>query len=214
MKKRMFITIAAMLFGVSAFAQQPEEVKVPKHEMPTVEQIAKHKADQLKQQLLLGQEQYEQVYKLCLVQAEKDMARMKEQKAEKEQMAAKMKGILNDAQYERFIKLQKAPHPQRPQRPGFPKHPGPRYETCDEPMACPQGVACDKAECDKCNAEKQCCDKKAECGEKMGDAPKMKAKESAEAPKFKKGERMRLPAADRRHNKNAYNYIDEGAAEN
>lgn len=210
MKKSMFIAVAAMLFSVSASAQKVEEVKVVNPEMPTVEQIAKHKADRLKQQLLLGQDQYEKVYKLCLAQAEKDMARMKELKAEKEQMAAEMKGILNDAQYERFEQMQKAPRPQFPQRPGR------RYETtcdkvkgkkCDAPKQC-----CDKEQ--KCDAPKQCCDKAEMCDEKKCDAPAMKAKESAEAPKIKKGGRLRLPAADRRHNRNAYIYTDEGATEN
>lgn len=197
MKKSMFIAVAAMLFSVSASAQKVEEVKVVNPEMPTVEQIAKHKADRLKQQLLLGQDQYEKVYKLCLAQAEKDMARMKEQKAEKEQMAAEMKGILNDAQYERFEQMQKVPRPQFPQRPGR------RYET-----------TCDKVKGEKCDAPKQCCDKAEKCDEKKCDAPAMKAKEAADAPKIKKGGRMRLPAADRRHNRNAYIYTDEGTAEN
>ncbi len=211
----MFIAIAAMLFSVSAFAQQTTETQQAKPEMPTVEQIAKRKADRLKKQLLLGQDQYAEVYKLCLAQAEKDVERMKAWKAEKDAMAAQMKGILNDAQYERFEQLQNMPHPQFHQRPGR------RYEPCNNPAAYQKGGRyhkgeCDKAECgkaecdkcDKCDNEKKRCDKAEACAESKCDAA-VEAKAASNKVEIGKGIRLRHPAADRRKNKNAYIYDDK-----
>lgn len=81
----------------------------------------------MREQYLLGEDQYDKVYKLCLKQAKQNEARHKEIIAEREQMSKDMKGILNDAQWERYEKNQKRPamhrqnfhHNQR----GFMMHP-------------------------------------------------------------------------------------------
>lgn len=109
MKKSFYLMAVALVISVVSFAQPAQQDKLParqQREMPTVEQMARMKADRMKKQLLLGNDQYDKVYKLCLEQAEAELARMKQIKAEQEQMAAKMKGILNEAQYERFEQMQ------------------------------------------------------------------------------------------------------------
>lgn len=204
MKKSLFLTIAALLFGIAAYAQQPVESADKAPEMPTAEQIAQRRADRLKKQLLLGQDQYKKVYKLCLEQAEKDVERMKQLKAEKESMQNAMKGILNDAQYERFEQMQDAPRQGRFQHQRGMHHP---QKPCGEKVGkCPEGKPC-------CNMEgKPCCDKggKQAPQPKAGDGDSTRAGESKY--KLEKGQRMRM-VGDPRRNQNAYNYI-EGAAEN
>lgn len=127
MKKTIIFSLVALLFTTTLFAQQTQEQNTPEKRVPTVEEIAKRKADHMREQYLLGKDQYDKVYKLCLKQAKKDEARHKEIMSEREQMAKDMKGILNDAQWERYEKNQKRPamlrqnfrHNQR----GFMMHP-------------------------------------------------------------------------------------------
>ena len=124
MKKTIIISLVSLFLSTSIFAQQAEEQKLPEKQAPTVEQIAKRNADRMREQYLLGKDQYDKVYKLCLKQAKKDEARHKEIKSEREQMAKDMKGILNDAQWERYEKNQKRPamlrhQKQGPQQRGF-----------------------------------------------------------------------------------------------
>lgn len=109
MKKSLFISVFALLVSVSVFAQEPEK-KAPEFKVPSVEEVAKRRADMMRQQYLLGKDQYDKVYKLCLKQAKKDAARMEEMKKEREQMNKEMQGILNDAQWEKYEKMQKFPH--------------------------------------------------------------------------------------------------------
>lgn len=108
MKKRVYMMVAALTMCVASFAQTPQTQDAPaqQKQMPTVEEMARMRADRMKQQLLLSNDQYDKVYKLCLEQAEADQARMKQIKAEREAMAAKMKGLLNETQYERFEQMQ------------------------------------------------------------------------------------------------------------
>ena len=124
MKKTIIFSLVSLFLSTSIFAQQAEEQKLPEKQAPTVEQIAKRNADRMREQYLLGKDQYDKVYKLCLKQAKKDEARHKEIKSEREQMAKDMKGILNDAQWERYEKNQKRPamlrhQKQGPQQRGF-----------------------------------------------------------------------------------------------
>lgn len=113
MKKTIIFSLVTLLFTTTLFAQQTQEQNTPEKRVPTVEEIAKRKADHMREQYLLGKDQYDKVYKLCLKQAKKDEARHKEIKSEREQMAKDMKGILNDAQWERYEKNQKRPAMQR-----------------------------------------------------------------------------------------------------
>lgn len=201
MKKSIIITITALLFSVTAFAQQTPEA--PKREMPTVEQIAKRKAERLRQQLLLGDKQYDKVYKLCLAQAEKDVQRMQQMKAEKEQMAADMKGILNEAQYEKFVQMQNPPRFKKfPPRRDMPQW----GDKCDKKG----GNACDKATCGKKCKNGKKCDKQGDKGaDTRGTAGERVRPERRVAVELTEG----LPAVEDQHrNKHAYHY-SEGATD-
>ena len=135
MKKSIYLSLIALMFSVASFAQEAENNEQPKErKVPTVEEIAKHKADRLRNDLLLGNDQYDKVYKLCLAQAKKDKARQEEMKAEKEAFSKDMKKILNEAQSERYEQMQKprmrGPQHQMQRRkvdfrngPQFPNHP-------------------------------------------------------------------------------------------
>lgn len=107
MKKSIYLSLIALLFSVASFAQEANNEQANERKAPTVEEIAKRRADRLRNELLLGNDQYDKVYKLCLAQAKKDMARREEMKAEKESFAKDMEGILNEAQNERFEQMQK-----------------------------------------------------------------------------------------------------------
>ena len=107
--KKYFCMMALTLVMGAAAAQEPETQQPQQPQQPpTVEQMAKMKADRMKQQLLLGDDQYDKVYKLCLKQSEAQQKRMEQMKKEQEEMSQQMKGILNEAQYERYEQLQSA----------------------------------------------------------------------------------------------------------
>ena len=107
MKKTFYLSLIALLFSVASFAQESNSNEPEERKAPTVEEIAKRRADRLRNELLLGNDQYDKVYKLCLQKAKKDKARQEEMKAEKEAFNKDMKGILNEAQSERFEQMQK-----------------------------------------------------------------------------------------------------------
>lgn len=105
MKKYLFMMAMTLVMGAAAYAQEAPAQGEPK-DPPTVEEMAKMKADRMKRQLLLGNDQYDKVYKLCLKQAAAQQKRMEQMKKEQEEMSQQMKGILNEAQYERYEQLQ------------------------------------------------------------------------------------------------------------
>ena len=107
MKKSIYLSLIALLFSVASFAQEANNEQANERKAPTVEEIAKRRADRLRNELLLGNDQYDKVYKLCLQKAKKDKARQEEMQAEKEAFNKNMKGILNEAQSERFEQMQK-----------------------------------------------------------------------------------------------------------
>ena len=115
MKKSIYLSLIAIIFSVASFAQEANKEQTNERKAPTVEEIAKRRADRLRNELLLGNDQYDKVYKLCLAQAKKDKARQEEMKAEKEAFAKDMEGILNEAQNERFEQMQK-PRMRAPQQ--------------------------------------------------------------------------------------------------
>ena len=112
MKKSLFILFAALSVS-AASAQQVESKQPTSKQAPTAEQMAKIQADRMRHQLLLGNDQYDKVYKLCLKRAQKQIARMQEIKKEQAQMNADMKKILNEAQYERYEQQRNQPRMMR-----------------------------------------------------------------------------------------------------
>lgn len=125
MKKSIIISVFALLISVASFAQQAEQ-KPAERKAPDAKEIAQRRADMMRKQLLLGDDQYDKVYKLCLKQSKKDVARMEQMKKEREQMNKKMRGVLNDAQWEKYEKMQKRQEFRGKQirRPGKPAQPG------------------------------------------------------------------------------------------
>lgn len=186
--KTIIITIAALLFSATTFAQPTIEPKAEKS-IPTAEQIAKQRADRMRQQLLLSDKQYNKVYKLCLEQAEKDVVIMQQKRVEKEQMAAEMKKILNEAQYERFESMQKGPRNFRHARPQGGRKLVGRHGRCDRPGVCkqPNGAPC------VTRAEEK----------KDGARPEYKidVEKTQSLPRL----------IDRNRNQNAYNYEEDAA---
>jgi hypothetical protein len=120
MKKSIYLSFIALFFSVASFAQEANNEQANERKAPTVGEIAKRRADRLRNELLLGNDQYDKVYKLCLQKAKKDKARQEEMKAEREAFNKDMKGILNEAQSERFEQMQKprmrGPQPQMQRR--------------------------------------------------------------------------------------------------
>ena len=120
MRKSIYLSLIALLFSVASFAQEASNEQTNERKAPTVEEIAKRRADRLRNELLLGNDQYDKVYKLCLQKAKKDKARQEEMQAEREAFNKDMKGILNEAQSERFEQMQKprmrGPQPQMQRR--------------------------------------------------------------------------------------------------
>ena len=78
MKKSIYLSLIALLFSVASFAQGANNGQANERKAPTVEEIAKRRADRLRNELLLGNDQYDKVYKLCLQKAKKDKARQEE----------------------------------------------------------------------------------------------------------------------------------------
>lgn len=109
MRKTIYL-IAIMLMTTIAISAQEQNRNIEARKSPTAEQIAKYKAERLRKELLLGNDQYEKVYKSCLKQAREQVKRMEQVEKERKQMLSEMKDILNEAQYERYEKMQKAPH--------------------------------------------------------------------------------------------------------
>ena len=105
MKKYLFVMALSLVMGAAAYGQEAPE-QTERKDPPTVEEMAKMKADRMKRQLLLGNDQYDKVYKLCLKQAEAQRKLMEQMKKEQDEMSQQMKGILNEAQYERYEQLQ------------------------------------------------------------------------------------------------------------
>ena len=105
MKKYLFVMALSLVMGAAAYAQEAPE-QTERKDPPTVEEMAKMKADRMKRQLLLGNDQYDKVYKLCLKQAEAQRKLMEQMKKEQDEMSQQMRGILNEAQYERYEQLQ------------------------------------------------------------------------------------------------------------
>lgn len=112
MKTRFYLLAVIMMASITITAQG-RNINNEGKRIPSVEQIAKHKAEMMRRELLLGNNQYDKVYKICLKQAKEQVKRMKQIEAERKQMKAEMKGILNEAQYKRFEQMGRRPMPNK-----------------------------------------------------------------------------------------------------
>ena len=108
MKKSIILSLIALMISVASFAQ-PNPQGAHERKAPSVEEVAKRRADFMQKAYKLDKGQYDKVYKLYLKQAKKDEARMKQIKKEREQMNKGMKGILNQEQWAKYEKMQQRP---------------------------------------------------------------------------------------------------------
>ena len=107
MKKNLICIMLAIAISATATAQNKDERNAPRpaHKPAkelNIEDIAKQRADRMCRELLLGNEQYDKVYKLMLKKVEKENRRKAEAKAEEEALNKDMAKILNEAQLERY----------------------------------------------------------------------------------------------------------------
>ena len=58
MKKSIYLSLIAIIFSVASFAQEANKEQTNERKAPTVEEIAKRRADRLRNELLLGNDQY------------------------------------------------------------------------------------------------------------------------------------------------------------
>lgn len=134
MKKGIICIMLAMAISATASAQNKDERNAPRpaHKPAkelSIEDIAKQRADRMRRELLLGNEQYDKVYKLMLKKVEKENRRKAEAKAEDEALNKDMAKILNEAQLERYNDNRKPKfrgwmHPGRRPQMG----PGPKFQ--------------------------------------------------------------------------------------
>lgn len=108
MKKSIIISVLALMISVVSFAQ-PKPNDFREFKAPSVEQIAKWRADHMQKEYDLAKSQYDKIYKLYLKQAKKDAARMEKAKKEQEQVKKELKKILNNEQWAKYEKMQKRP---------------------------------------------------------------------------------------------------------
>ncbi len=126
MKKSIIISLCALLFSVASFAQDAGQ-KIAERKAPSVEQIAKRRADMQRKTLGLNDGQYQKLYKLYLKQAKQQKVRMEQMKKEQAKTKDQLKKIFTEEQWAKYEKMQKRSKFNRGkqiQRPGKPAHPG------------------------------------------------------------------------------------------
>lgn len=106
MKKSIIISLFALLFSVASFAQDAGQ-KIAERKAPSVEQIAKRRADMQRKTLGLNDGQYQKLYKLYLKQAKQQKARMEQMKKEQAKTKDQLKKIFTEEQWAKYEKMQK-----------------------------------------------------------------------------------------------------------
>ena len=119
MKKVIYLIAIMLVAAISVSAQAP--VRPNAMQKPSAEQIAKNKAERMRKELVLDNNQYNKVYKLYFKQAKEQARRMEKMEKERKKMEMEMKVILNEVQYKRYIEMKK---PRRNNRPAPKMQPG------------------------------------------------------------------------------------------
>lgn len=131
MKKSIIISLFALLFSVASFAQDADQ-KIAERKAPSVEQIAKRRADMQRKTLELNDGQYQKLYKLYLKQAKQQKVRMEQMKKEQAKTKDQLKKIFTEEQWAKYEKMQKrtkfnrGKQIRRPGNPAQPFRPTPR----------------------------------------------------------------------------------------
>ena len=139
MKKVIYLIAIMLVAAISVSAQAP--IRHNAMQKPSAEQIAKQRAERMRKELALDNNQYNKVYKVYFKQAKEQAKRMEKMQKERKKFEMEMKVILNDVQYKRYLEMKRpARYNKRPaHKMGFNKpdgalKPAPRINFKSRPM--------------------------------------------------------------------------------
>ena len=139
MKKVIYLIAIMLVAAISVSAQAP--IRHNAMQKPSAEQIAKQRAERMRKELALDNNQYNKVYKVYFKQAKEQAKRMEKMQKERKKFEMEMKVILNDVQYKRYLEMKRpARYNKRPaHKMGFNKpdgalKPAPHKEFKSRPM--------------------------------------------------------------------------------
>ena len=139
MKKVIYLIAIMLVAAISVSAQTP--IRHNAMQKPSAEQIAKQRAERMRKELALDNNQYNKVYKVYFKQAKEQAKRMEKMQKERKKFEMEMKVILNDVQYKRYLEMERpARYNKRPaHKMGFNKpdgalKPAPHKEFKSRPM--------------------------------------------------------------------------------
>lgn len=139
MKKVIYLIAIMLVAAISVSAQAP--IRHNAMQKPSAEQIAKQRAERMRKELALDNNQYNKVYKVYFKQAKEQAKRMEKLQKERKKFEMEMKVILNDVQYKRYLEMKRpARYNKRPaHKMGFNKpdgalKPAPHKEFKSRPM--------------------------------------------------------------------------------
>lgn len=139
MKKVIYLIAIMLVAAISVSAQAP--IRHNAMQKPSAEQIAKQRAERMRKELALDNNQYNKVYKVYFKQAKEQAKRMEKMQKERKKFEMDMKVILNDVQYKRYLEMKRpARYNKRPaHKMGFNKpdgalKPAPRINFKSRPM--------------------------------------------------------------------------------
>lgn len=139
MKKVIYLIAIMLVTAISVSAQAP--IRHNAMQKPSAEQIAKQRAERMRKELALDNNQYNKVYKVYFKQAKEQAKRMEKMQKERKKMEMEMKVILNEVQYKRYLEMKRpARYNKRPaHKMGFNKpdgtlKPAPHKEFKSRPM--------------------------------------------------------------------------------
>jgi hypothetical protein len=139
MKKVIYLIAIMLVAAISVSAQAP--IRHNAMQKPSAEQIAKQRAERMRKELALDNNQYNKVYKVYFKQAKEQVKRMEKMQKERKKFEMEMKVILNDVQYKRYLEMKRpARYNKRPaHKMGFNKpdgalKPAPHKEFKSRPM--------------------------------------------------------------------------------
>ena len=139
MKKVIYLIAIMLVAAISVSAQTP--IRHNAMQKPSAEQIAKQRAERMRKELALDNNQYNKVYKVYFKQAKEQAKRMEKMQKERKKFEMDMKVILNDVQYKRYLEMKRpARYNKRPahkmgfNKPNGAQKPAPRINFKSRPM--------------------------------------------------------------------------------
>lgn len=139
MKKVIYLIAIMLVAAISVSAQTP--IRHNAMQKPSAEQIAKQRAERMRKELALDNNQYNKVYKVYFKQAKEQAKRMEKMQKERKKFEMDMKVILNDVQYKRYLEMKRpARYNKRPahkmgfNKPDGAQKPAPRINFKSRPM--------------------------------------------------------------------------------